>query len=85
MSTIAPEPCGHALFDACSAGDACVRRCSRQLRAEVQVIHLPPVAHVLQRRDTLAAAILITAAAIALCWAVAPDALAASIAEWRGQ
>lgn len=76
----ADEPCGHALFDACSAGDACARPCSRQLRAEVAVIHLPPVTHILARRDTVIAAILITGLAVALSWLAALDTWPATIA-----
>ncbi|MDH6265509.1 hypothetical protein M2360_000899 [Rhizobium sp. SG_E_25_P2] len=79
------EPDGHALFDACSAGDACIRPCSRQLRTDVNIIHLPPARHILARRDAFLAAILITGLAIALSWLAAqatwPAVIAAEVMQ----
>lgn len=70
------HPCGHALFDACSSGDACARRCSRQLQAEARQIALPMREHILATRGVMLAAALATFSSLALCWAVAPSAFA---------
>ncbi|MBB1247429.1 hypothetical protein [Rhizobium sp. G21] len=80
----ADHPCGHALFGACRDQATCARPCSRQLQAEANIIHLPPARHILARRDTLVAAILITALAIALSWSVCLDTWPAVIAAGAG-